>query len=87
VADEEYKTVWCTKYALTKGIFSAEVRAGPNGWEERYVYTKPPYSAQFIMDRTAWYTEEEAKVAARKMRDNKVASLRKMIKKLQEMEF
>lgn len=78
--------VWITKYALTQGIFEKEAkecdRPGMISIDEGYgcVY--------FHDEGKDWCrTRESAIKRAEEMRQKKIASLKKQIKKLEEMKF
>lgn len=83
------KSVYITKYALTKGIQKCEVRGDCDSkkavvtvvWEgglNGVAYFHKPY----------WHTtKEDAVIHARFMRDNKVASMRRQMEKLHNLEF
>lgn len=77
--------VWITKYALTKGIYEAEVADAEPG--ETMVVQKTGYGFNYF-HRNDWHrTEEEAKKRADEMRVAKLASLRKQVNKLERMKF
>ena len=83
--------VYVTKYALTRGIEVVEVQEGSAGSKilvgDKYVYTMGRYPQQFIMDKNAFLTYEEAAVAARAMRDKKEVSIRKQLAKVRGLVF
>ena len=75
--------IYNTKYSLTKGILLQEgellmgnvVRVGEG-----------PYAT--YLPSNDWHTTKEAAIArAEQMRDNKIASLKKQLKRLEEMGF
>jgi hypothetical protein len=81
--------VWITKYALTKGVFEAEV-VGEYG--ERMIRVKDASGLNGIsyyhgQDVEWCATLERARNRAAEMRDLKLQSLRKQIAKLEKMEF
>lgn len=81
------QTVWITKYALTKGIISAKVKKHSSSkFEYLYLENDSP-NIIYDLGKNAFLTEDDAKVKARVMRDEKVESLKKQIKKLVSMEF
>jgi hypothetical protein len=82
---EETFMVWVTKYALTQGIIKKEVRHG--SVDGNYVYTTGQWTQQFVLGKNAFHTEEEAKTAAREMRDKKIKSAQKQLQKLKGIEF
>jgi hypothetical protein len=76
-------TIWVTKYALTKGIYSvsAEIKGGMAVSGDRY-------PACFHGDGREWHrTESGAHRRADRMRTDKIAALRKQIAKLEAMKF
>jgi hypothetical protein len=85
--------VWITKYCLTDGIQACEANINrvfdtivsvdvPGGVNGHVNYHKPFYHKPF------WHTTEAEAVAhAEKIRDRKIASLKKAINKLEKMEF
>lgn len=72
-----------SKYALSRGIVEAQVRAPANG--------------RVFMDGMAWWsfkigrdvhaTKEEAVAAAEEAKKKKIASLQKQIKKIEALKF
>lgn len=79
-------TVWVIKYALTHGIESIQVdRDG----DSKYVFERSRGFASniYTLGKDVFETEEEAKAAARLLRDKKIASLKRQIKKLEALEF
>ena len=88
--EKETRTVWVTKYALTKGIITKEARlstwtAGVGGWNKgAYIYSGP---AQFHLGYDAFLMEEDARVDAHQKRAKKIVSLMKQIKKLETLVF
>jgi len=81
---------WITKYALTQGIFEVEGDASKE-YPDMLCQTFPKsnYGGITYHGRGRdWHeTEDGAKAQAKKMRDKKVASMLKQIKKLQAMTF
>ena len=78
-------TVWVTKYALTKGVYSVD--ASISG---KYAYYYPrgkgPIGVQLAPGQ--WHTNElDAIDKAYKIRDAKIVSLEKKIKELRSIEF
>lgn len=76
-------TVWVTKYALTRGIYQAEATTYSGG---KYAQIAGNWSS-FKLSTDAFKTEAEAKTNAEARRKKKIASLRKQIKKLQNLTF
>lgn len=78
--------VWITKYALTQGIIEKEAREckGFDGM----IQTEEKYPAYFRGEGKDWHrTKESAIKRAEDMRQKKIESLKKQIKKLEEMKF
>lgn len=77
--------VWITKYALTTGIFEMEVESQSE--DGTGVYGKA-WSDCYHGEGKEWHrTKEAALVRAEKMRQKKIASLKKRIEKLEMMKF
>ena len=78
------KTYWLTKYALSKGITAelGELLAG-----HKTSLKVADYYGYFHLGKDAFETEQEAKTVAEVMRTKKIASLKKSIAKLEQMEF
>jgi hypothetical protein len=79
--------VWVAKYALTDGVKQLEVEPGR---DPKYVYHSsigPWVHAQYLMGRDAFASREEAVARAEKLRDAKVASLQKQIKRVAALKF
>ena len=78
---------YCTKYTL--GANGAIViRDMPYADGDNYVYFKERFfSTQYIVNRDAFFTFEEALANAHKRRDKKISSLKKSITKLERMKF
>ncbi len=79
-------TVWITKYALTTGIFSAEVQDCFDTNDTLVRDTTKQY-ANYYHDREWHRTREEAVRHAEKMRKKKIASLKKSIEKIKKLDF
>ena len=86
--ERETRTVYVTKYALTRGIFPEKVeRVFPEnenaGWQPReYVYTRTGSNllgSQYCLGVDAFLTTEEALAAAEVLRTKKLSSLKKQI--------
>ena len=89
---EKLIKVWITKYALSKGIFTAEAEVCTEGPSPCGMITVP--GSQSLMDcryhgqGRDWHTSEaSAKAKAEKMRSKKIASMKKQIKKLEGIRF
>lgn len=79
--------VYITKYALTEGIIEAE--GEPYGLELEWVSASwdDGYKCGDF-EQGEWYdTKERAIQKAEEMRQNKIASLKKQIEKLERMRF
>lgn len=81
-------TFYVTKYALTKGILSADFPAPDEG--EGYVYgklTDEHMPTCYYLDIDTFPSLEAAKINAEKRRRNKIDSLKKQIAKLEKLTF
>lgn len=79
------KTVWVTKYALTKGIYQQRVEH-PEG--SSYCYTLRGASLcrqQFVVDRDCYDDFGVAKSAAKAMAFRKIESLKKQLAKAEKL--
>lgn len=78
--------VWITKYALTDGIICVEGKEMFGG-----IWTKDEnvcLGGNHFFERTEYHeTKESAIEKAEEMRQKKIESLKKQIKKLEEMRF
>lgn len=80
------KTVWITKYALTKGIVKAE--AETEGLDRDVVRVTSGEYAGAILSRGGWCDSHEDAVAkAEDMRKKKILSLQLQIDRLTRMQF
>lgn len=75
-------TVWITKWALTRGIIQAEVKS-VNHDTARVRIAGVAYNS-FLINKEAWLYEQAARNKALEMRDSKVNSLEKQLKRLFE---
>lgn len=76
--------VWISKYAQTDGIQEAECEISGS----LAVDMTTPYARYFHGEGRDWHrTEEDAIKKAEEMRIRKIASLKKNLKKLEEMKF
>jgi hypothetical protein len=74
---------WVTKYALTKGIFEAEVDV-----TDEYAYQRMGnLRVQYRLNRDCHETWDDALFKSDEMRNAKIASLRKQIAKLEKLKF
>lgn len=84
--------VWITKYALTQGIYEAEVinnclTTDPSG-NMIEVKEKNKINSYYHEKGKEWHeTKESAIKRAEEMRRKKIASLRKQIERLDKMKF
>lgn len=79
--------VWITKYALTQGIIEKKARECGEGFDGM-VKTEEKYPAYFHGEGKEWHrTKESAIKRAEEMRQKKIESLKKQIKKLEVMTF
>ena len=75
---------WITKYALTKGIFSATVE--DCSVSEMVVDTEAEYATYY--HKNEWHRSKEKAVRrAEEMRTIKIASLTKSIEKINKLKF
>lgn len=82
--DDPKVHVWITKYALTQGIFEVDARRCDSA--DQMIEVPGSFSAYY--HKPYWHeSREEAVSHAKQMRDKKVASIEKKLKKLREMEF
>lgn len=82
--------VWITKYALTQGIYEKEAELSFPGNEDMIeVITTTSGPKEFYHHKGKdWHTSrEDAVERAEQMREQKILSLKKQIKKLGEMKF
>lgn len=77
--------VWITKYALTAGIIEAEGDIAAPGMISYHDATGP--ARQFAHGKDWHTTERDAFNRAEEMRQKKIASLKKQIKKLEGMQI
>ena len=83
--------VWITKYALTKGII--EAKQVPGATYEGKVYAffvdgNGQFNADFFIPyEELFWDKNSAIVKAEEMRQKEIESLKKQIKKLEEMRF
>lgn len=80
--------VWITKYALTRGIIEAE--PGIIGSYSVSIYRSNDYLPTNLFDIKSGnihFSKQSAIQKAEEMRQKKIESLKKQIKKLEEMRF
>ena len=79
--------VWITKYALTEGIFAVEGVHETEYSSRMFVEKINGHSGRHFF-RQDWHTNHSDAIdRACEMRDDKIKSLEKQLKKLCEMEF
>lgn len=77
--------VYVTKYALTEGIWHCPVKSGPD--DKGYLWITAPWGGSFMLARGEWHpTLQEAIARVDEVRANRLASLQKSIKKLQDVD-
>lgn len=77
--------VWITKYALTDGIVEKECKDCGDGMVKEI---ENPFPIYYHGEGKDWHrTKESAIQKAEEMRKKKIESLKKKIKKLEEMKF
>lgn len=79
------KTVWITKYALTTGIFTAETEDINS--IDGSVNVKEGNRRMLYFEGNWSITKEGATVQAEQMRNKKLISLKKQIKKFEKIKF
>lgn len=79
--------VWITKYALTAGIVEADVELTENGNAHAVIPFRIGSFRRFIRAIDVHQSQESAARRAGQMRDAKITSLQRQIRKLREMEF
>lgn len=78
--------VWISKYALTQGIYEAEVTTSETGWVYQPISKEFPYGASIPLKN--WHANRyDAVQQAQRMRDDKIKSLEQQIAKLRALEF
>ena len=86
IKDEQPAHVYCVKYALTAGIIRLSGQLSKKG---RFIEARPYGDNRIfplMLSRQEYsLTEEGAQELFLKLRDNKIASLRKQLAKLQNM--
>ena len=81
-----YETVYCTKYALSEGIFKVTGQIT----EDRYFLENPTnlaYSHLFLIRREWHRSWDEAVVDAERRLGRKIDSLKRQIVKLNQLKF
>ena len=78
-------TIWSTKYALTKGITTHQAQQVT---DEMVRICDSSRFGHYYLSTNDWHLTEEAAVArAEKMRQKRLASLRKSIEKMEALRF
>lgn len=84
---EAPRTVWVTKYALTRGIAECEVVDAPDWTHIVWVlWPNEPYATSTTTTERH-PTREAALARAEEMRAAKIASLKRQIERLESLEF
>jgi hypothetical protein len=79
-----YETVYCTKYALSKGIFKVTGEATDDG----YFSERPHKAYSLFLGRNEWHRSWDEAVADAEMRlGRKIDSLKKQIVKLNQLKL
>ncbi len=79
--------IYVVKYALTEGIKELDAEVEHFCGNPRVIERLSPFKAGVYEDYEYTFTLDEARARAYAMRDKKIASLKKQIKKLETMEF
>lgn len=80
--------VWITKYALTRGIFEAEVEERDRGMVRLVDHRPVGYGILFHAEGRDWHrTLESALARCEVMREAKLKSLEKSSAKLRKLDF
>ena len=80
--------VWITKYALTDGIIEAESDTQTQNKEKVFAFWNNDEFGIFYPSKgELFYDKESAIQKSEEMRQKKIESLKKQIKKLEEMRF
>ncbi len=80
IADDKVMDVWVTKYALTRGVEHHKARIFSEG-KLAVVGTDYYRNSEF------WYSESDANQQATKMKQQRIDSLIRELKRLQSKEF
>lgn len=79
--------IWITKYALTVGILVRESKQDPDGSSVVVLDQLAPNGWVMFFGKD-WHTSESAAIeCASQMREDKIASLKKQIQKLDKLSF
>jgi len=77
--------VWITKYAFTTGIYEAEARLCDNGSETMIEVKTNGLLTQYFHGKDWHKDKASALVRLAEMKEKKIASLKKQIKKIESM--
>ena len=82
--------VWITKYALTSGIFSvadAEIRKTIDGSEYIHIKESGLHMESYVFGNNYRLSKEDALIDAEKRRQKRIASLKRSLQKMENMNF
>ena len=80
--------VWITKYALTDGVIEAESDTQTESKEKIFAFwNNDEFGIFYPRKEEVFFDKQCAIQKAEEMRQKKIASLKKQIKKLEEMRF
>lgn len=80
--------VWLSKYALTRGIKEVEAKRCSDVDNDMIEIIGVPYADYYHGEGKEWHlTKESAIKKAEEMRINKIESLKKRIKKIENIKF
>lgn len=79
--------LYLTKYALTKGIIEVKEEQLDKRYLNENSVKLVGYFDHFHFGKDVFKTREEAKKVAEQMRDKKLESVKKQLKKLEKMTF
>lgn len=82
------RTYWITKYALTKGVFTATRNDKWTKDDKKYVWVDDAHGlnglTMYVRGKEAFETEAEARADERTRIENRLKSLRKQVAALEE---
>lgn len=79
--------MFITKYAFTKGIIEvSKDKARQSTYDQKIFYVDGYYNG-FTLGTNIFYSREEAVKVAEQMRDKKIESVKKQLKKLEKLSF
>ena len=79
-------TIYVTKFALTKGVV-LKVEATKSQYDNHYYFFYKDIKKVFVGAGDYYLDEKDALDRAKVLRDNRIASLKKQIAKLEAMDF